>query len=666
MRRPLTDWIKIPWPLYFAAGLVGALAGLAGAAFHAVLDQADHGREVLRASLGSAPLPGWLVLMGAGALVLVLALWIVRRFAPETAGSGVQEVEAILAGQRTMRWRRVLPVKFVAGTLAVGSGLVLGREGPTIHMGAALGQMASERMAQNNGQGRTLIAAGAAAGLAAAFNAPLAAIVFVTEELRENFEFSFAAIQSVILACCAAVVVSGWILGQGPDLPIPNLVMAPLWALPLFLILGVLIGTLGVIFNGLLLGSVHAFRALPKNLPYLAAAAVGMALGALLWLVPDAVGGGEGLVESLPGKQTGILLLLGLLAVRVLTSVGSYGVGLPGGIFAPMLALGTIAGALFADLVALLAPTLSLAPGVFAVAAMGALFAATVRAPLTGIILVIELTGAEALALPIILTCLTATFTAEAMGGHPIYSLLLGLGDRPAPRAPGRRILAVGMILAAMVAADRLHVSRETADIAALPPTTDAGQAVPASTPDDEGTRTVTPSSQAQARTAPSSQAQIRTTDRPPEPQPHGPAIAREMPEVGSPAPLANAAPPEADRTTRVQDVTSTGMEAPAPVTEHPAPEPAPVVERVRYSIQLISFRKASSMAPFARREGVLDQARTLDADASRSSWHQVLIGDFGNRDEAEAALARLPDRLRDLKPMIRALSPEERLAPLR
>ena len=365
---------SVGWRPYLAAALVGALAGLVGAGFHALLDQADHGRDLLRTVLELAPVPGWLVLMGLGALVLSAALWLVRRFAPETAGSGVQEVEAILAGQRTLSWRRVLPVKFGAGVLAVGSGLVLGREGPTIHMGAALGQMAADWMRSDARQGRSLLAAGAAAGLAAAFNAPLAAIVFVTEELRENFEYSFASIQSVILACCAAVVVSDWMLGQGPDLPIPPIGRAPLSALPLFLVLGVSVGALGVVFNAALLGSVQVLKALRETHAYLATGALGMGLGALIWFAPDAVGGGEGLAESLLLGHQGTLFLLTLLAVRMLTTVGSYGAGLPGGIFAPMLALGTIAGAAFDHLVAGLAPGLGLSPGVFAVAAMGALF----------------------------------------------------------------------------------------------------------------------------------------------------------------------------------------------------------------------------------------------------------------------------------------------------
>ncbi len=470
--------MSFPWRLYLAALFVGVFAGLIGGAFHALLDQAASSRDLLHGLLSSTPVPGWLLLMLLGALVLVSAMWLVRRFAPETAGSGVQEVEAILAGERQLRWRRVLPVKFIAGTLAVGSGLVLGREGPTIHMGAALGQFASERLGPRPGANRALIAAGAAAGLATAFNAPLASIVFVTEELREHVEYRFATIQSVILACCAAVVVSGWMLGQGPDMPMPNLDMAPLDSLPLFLVLGVLIGALGVLFNRLLLGSVAAYRALGTPGAYAAAALTGLILGALIWFAPATVGGGETLVENLLHGQPALFFLLALLAVRLLTTVGSYGLGLPGGIFAPMLALGTLCGAAFAALVSMAAPALALEPEVFAVAAMGALFAATVRAPLTGIILVIELTGAQALALPIILTCLSATFTAEGMGGRPVYSSLLGLQHKPAPHAPIRRIAAATMILLAFIAIERIDVAREgtgmgpTAVLAQVPSST--------------------------------------------------------------------------------------------------------------------------------------------------------------------------------------------------
>ncbi|MBK1643877.1 chloride channel protein [Thiocapsa imhoffii] len=677
------------WRLYVAATLVGVLAGLIGASFHALLDLAAAHRGDLKVLLEAAPVPGWLLLMLLGALVLVAAMWLVRRFAPETAGSGVQEVEAILAGERQLRWKRVLPVKFVAGTLAVGSGLVLGREGPTIHMGAALGQMASERIESQPGANRALIAAGAAAGLATAFNAPLASIVFVTEELREHFEYRFATIQSVILACCAAVVVSGWMLGQGPDLAMPDLNMAPLEALPLFLVLGILIGALGVLFNRLLLGSVASFRALGSPGAYTAAAVSGLMLGALIWFAPNTVGGGETLVENLMHGQPALLFLLALLAVRLLTSIGSYGLGLPGGIFAPMLALGTICGAAFAALVTLLAPTLDLAPEVFAVAAMGALFAATVRAPLTGIILVIELTGAQALALPIILTCLAATFTAEGIGGRPIYSALLGLQHQPPPRAPARRIAAAAMILIAFIAIERLDVAfqgtgmeptKTLAEVESPMPTlaeratTDLPRVAPEMASPPLPRVATTP-----AIPAPDPE---QTS---PAPAPREPLAAASTPEAVSPRPP-EAVLPEPERST----VPALSDERPSPATlpvpetspepalaqaagEHaeqeeaasptPAPESAATIATdARFSIQLISFRNIGSQVRFAEDEGLLGEALRFETDDQGARWHPVLLGAYADRAAAETALAALPEPLQRLNPIIRPLAPGERL----
>ena len=613
------------WTLYLAAAVVGGLTGLVGAAFRAMLTLADHGRELAQHSLETAAVPGWLPLMGSGALVLMAGLWLVRRFAPETAGSGIPQVEARLAGEGTLRWQRVLPIKFIAGIMAIGSGLVLGREGPTVHLGSALGQMVTDWWRLDEARGRTLIAAGAGAGLAAAFNAPLAAIVFVTEELREHFAYGFPAIQSVILACSVAVVVSGGLLGQGPILPIDGLGTAPLSALPLFLVLGVLIGALGVGFNRLLLGSALAFRALGVRYAYLGAGVVGMALGALLWCLPQAVGGGEGLVESLLPARLGALSLLVLLAVRLLTTVGSYGVGLPGGIFAPLLALGTISGAAFDGLLLHLAPTLSLAPGIFAVAAMGALFAATVRAPLTGVILVIELTGSHGLALPIILTCLAATFTAQGLGGEPIYSLLLEQGRQPpaSVRAGARRLLIGALILVALVALDRVRSSGVEPG-AGPPPTLDA----------------VGGPGEARRMTSPASTPARRS--------------ANDQPT------LAEAMPPPAESTS-----------APAPGPTRPAESGTdaggrpPDLGQTRFTIQLISFRNAASLAPFARRHGIDDQARTLASRDAAPQWFPVLLGEYQTRLEAQDALARLPTDLRRLEPTVRMVPPGVPLEPV-
>ncbi|WP_295389074.1 H(+)/Cl(-) exchange transporter ClcA [uncultured Thiodictyon sp.] len=599
-----------------AAALVGAFAGLVGAAFHALLDEAQRGRDLLHAVLADGPLPGWLVLMALGAMVLTLAMWMVRRFAPEAAGSGIQEVEAILDGRRDLRWQRVLPTKFIAGVLAVGSGLVLGREGPTVHLGGALGKLVAVAGRFSAAQGRTLIAVGAAAGLATAFNAPLAAIVFVTEELREHFAYSFASIQAVILACCLAVIVSGSLLGQGPALPIQDLDPAPLAALPAFVVLGLLIGALGVLFNRLLLGSLRRFRLLQLDHAYLVAAALGLALGALLWWMPQAVGGGETLVESLLQSPVGPWSLVLLLAIRLLTTVGSYGAGLPGGIFAPLLALGTIAGAAFDRLAGILVPGYALAPGVFAVAAMGALFAATVRAPLTGIVLVIELTGALPLGLPIILTCISATFTAECLGGQPIYSQLLAQGERPpvALSRLGWRLALAGLILAALV------ILHQIADHGAL--RWPGGESVP----------------------VPAPIAVHAPADRP------ATAVVDEARPV--PASVA-AAQGRADE--RRLAPTDTPAEAPAPSSVVP--------DQGRYVIQLVSVRDPARLAPFARRFGIEGQVSTLES--ASGGWYPALLGRYPTRAQALAARARLPAGLRARGPIVRTLPTDARLVPV-
>ena len=411
---------------YLAAALVGALAGLIGAAFHALLEAAIAGRASLQPWLAGLPVPGWVVLMGSGALCLNAGLWLVRRFAPETAGSGIQEVETILDTRQPLRWRQVLPVKFLAGLLAIGPGLALGREGPTVHMGAAVGQMVSDHLSNRPGHSRALVAAGAAAGLAAAFNAPLAAIIFVTEELREQFDYRFTTLQGVTLASATAVIVSEGLLGQGPELPIPapapnSVKMA---GLPLYLMLGIVTGLIGVLFNRLVIAGVRHVRSMSGLQHHALAVLAGLMLGGLVWYLPMATGEGDALVETLLRDRMALTVMVGLLMVRLAATIGSYSLGLPGGIFAPMLALGALVGAAFAGLATLALPVIEITPTTAALAAMGALFAATVRAPLTGIVLVLELTASVTFALPIIVACLTATFTAEALGGQPIYNAL--------------------------------------------------------------------------------------------------------------------------------------------------------------------------------------------------------------------------------------------------
>jgi CIC family chloride channel protein len=407
------------------AGLTGLGVGAVGAAFRTLLEALAAHRVSFFGMLSTIPFLGWLGPMLVVGVALLAAAELARRFAPETGGSGIQEIEGALGGLRPVRWLRVLPVKFLGGVLALGSGAVLGREGPTVHMGGAVGSMVGDGFRLPEDERHALLAAGAAAGLSAAFNAPLSGILFVVEEMRRRFRYSFASMDAVLLAAATADLVVRVITGPAPVIPMPVFAegdLGMLWIFPLF---GAFFGGFGVAFNRLLLASLARIDRLRVPARRLAPLAIGLVLGALLHLLPDAAGGGyRAIADALAGRLAGSLLLI-LFVVRFVATVGSYSAGAPGGIFAPMMALGTLFGMWFGTSLGSLTPGVLPQPGAFAVAGMAAFFAATVRAPLTGLALAVELTGEFGLILPLIFTCAGATLVARLLGGRPIYALLL-------------------------------------------------------------------------------------------------------------------------------------------------------------------------------------------------------------------------------------------------
>ena len=280
---------------YLAAAIVGVVTGAIGTLFHLIVDWMIGWPAFLQSRLDGVFL--FLVSATIAASMVAASLYLVRRFAPEAGGSGVQEIEGALAGQRPLRWARVLPVKFFGGLLSLGSGLVVGREGPTIHMGAsvagALSEWTKQRALETNG----LLAAGAAAGLAAAFNAPLAAILFVIEETRRQFRYTLHTYTGVAIAAILSTVVTEYIAGWGPDLEILVPVM-PLWTLTGFFVLGVLLGGMGVIFNKALLVSLDAAMWINQRAPYVYPVAFGALIGVLVLVLPDATYGGETLIKA--------------------------------------------------------------------------------------------------------------------------------------------------------------------------------------------------------------------------------------------------------------------------------------------------------------------------------------------------------------------------------
>ena len=427
---------------YVVAVAVGAITGLIGTALHLGTERLLAWPEAVRRYLDLSGGPFLLVAGAIAAAMVVLSVWLVRRFAPEAAGSGVQEIEGAMAGLRPLRWLRVLLVKFFGGFLSLGSGLVVGREGPTIHIGASISQAFAEwiRFAERDRRG--LLAAGGAAGLAAAFSAPLASILFVIEETRREFPYSLKTYTGVMLASVTSGIVTEAIAGRRPFMAVavPDV---PLTWLPAFVLLGVLLGALGLVFNRTLVWTLNFALAFGKRTSfYLIPVVVGFAVGVLLVLQPEATKGGENLAVHLIRENLPLAVVALIVVIRFVMTMASYATGVPGGIFAPILSLATAAGLLFALLLSTLLPLPEGMEAAFAVAAMGGLFAATVRAPLVGIVLVAELTGAYVNLVPTILTCIFANVVADWLGARPIYSVLLDrtltlAGQKPAEGPAG-------------------------------------------------------------------------------------------------------------------------------------------------------------------------------------------------------------------------------------
>ena len=322
---------------------------------------------------------------------------------------------------RNLEWSRVLPIKFFAGLLAIGGGLVLGREGPTVQMGGAVGDAISRGLKVSPRERLTLIAAGAGAGLAAAFNAPLSGLIFVLEEVQRDFHpIVFG---TAFLAAAVADVIARLGADPFPVFSVPKYPTPPLETLPAFAILGIVAGVLGVLFNRSLVVSLDFYARLQNKV--LAAGITGALIGFIGWFVPAAIGNGHPLAELTLGGRIALLAIPGWFLIRFLLTISSYGTGVPGGIFAPLLVLGALIGLAVGQVALKIVPLADVQPAVFALVGMAAYFTAIVRAPLTGVVLIIEMTGNYEQMLPLLICCFFAYVAAEYLKDLPIYEVLL-------------------------------------------------------------------------------------------------------------------------------------------------------------------------------------------------------------------------------------------------
>ena len=365
-----------------------------------------------------------LYIIGVFAVLILMSLFVTYcvKQEPNISGSGIPQVEGIVTRRMETNWKKVLFYKFVGGIMCLAAGLSVGREGPSVQMGAAIGEGVSKKTNQMDYEHKYLITSGASAGLAAAFNAPLAGVMFALEEVHKNF--SPIVLMSAMVSAVTADVITKAFLGINPSLRFAMLSKMPIkyyWSL---VILGVLVGLSSYVFNNGILKTKHIYRDLPIKrefkimIPFICSGIIGMTF-------PVLVGGGHSLIMSMESIHFSIFMMLMLFVIKYLFTFISFGSGVPGGIFFPLLAIGSLIGAIFGMICI---RYLGVPPEFlinFAILAMAGHFAAIVKAPITGIILIFEMTGSFEQLLPLSVVVFIASITSDFLGVNPVYDDLL-------------------------------------------------------------------------------------------------------------------------------------------------------------------------------------------------------------------------------------------------
>ena len=420
-RQPLRALLaqKYRYRLVLQAIVIGAVAGLVSVAYRFAL---SYGESICRFFFGWAQSPWRIVLLFAGLLCLGFVVGCMAKKEPMIKGSGIPQVEGQLLGYFDFSWWKVLVQKFIGGCLSILGGLSLGREGPSILLGACCGKGAAQLQGRNRTEEKYLITCGACAGLAAAFNAPLAGVLFALEEVHRNFNPKV--LLSAMAAAITADVVSKLFFGMGSTFAVAPVQLLPLSYYLLLIAFGAALGLFGAFYNKTLLFSQRLYAKLSLSQPV--KMMIPFAFAGLFGLfLPQVLGGGHGMIESLLHGQYTLGLIVILLVGKFVFSMISYGSGAPGGIFFPLLVLGSLSGALFGQL----AIHLGVVPGAYAVnftlLGMAGMFTAIVRAPLTGIILIVEMSGSLTQLLSLSLVSICAYLVADLCRSKPVYESLL-------------------------------------------------------------------------------------------------------------------------------------------------------------------------------------------------------------------------------------------------
>jgi CIC family chloride channel protein len=394
--------------------LIGALTGLAVVAFIVVTERL--GMRLY--PVGSAAWRRVLVPV-AGSLAMGVLLY---RYFPNARGSGVPQTKAALFARDGFISLRTVLGKFFCTATTLASGIPLGREGPSVQVGAGIGSVLGRWLGLRPEKVKALIPVGAAAAIAAAFNTPMAAVLFSLEEVMGDMHAPI--LGSVVLASATSWAVLRLLLGNNPLFQVPQYTLVHPLELAIYALLGIAGGFLSVAFTKLLLGMRRYFLHLPRSTRWWHPVAGGVTVGLMGWLVPQVLGVGYTYVGSALNGTMALKLMLLLVVLKLFGVTVSYASGNAGGIFGPSLFLGAMLGGAIGTVAHGVLPGYTATPGAYALVGMGALFAGIVRAPMTSVLMIFEMTRDYAVIVPLMIANLTSFFISSRFQKQPIYEAL--------------------------------------------------------------------------------------------------------------------------------------------------------------------------------------------------------------------------------------------------
>lgn len=403
---------------------IGILAGFGAIAIRslikAISDFAFAGEGHLLDNIAQSP---WYLIVFVPVVGGLLVGPLIHYFAPEAKGHGVPEVmQSVLLKGGVIR-PRVAFVKALASSVTIGTGGSVGREGPIIQIGASLGSTVGQFFRISGNRMKTLVGCGAAAGIAAAFNAPIAGALFAVEIIL--MDFAFIQFSPIVISSVTATVISHHYEGNFAAFEVPDYILEHPLELLFYAILGLLAGLVSYLFIKVLYAFEDLFDKTFKFPEYLKPAVGGLVIGAIALLFPQIMGVGYDSINDALHGRTLWYLALGLIFVKIAATSFTLGSGGSGGIFAPSLFMGAMLGCFFGHFVHLYFPGFTASPGAYALVAMGGLVAGTTRAPITAIIIVFELTKEYEIILPLMITCIISAIFSSKLSRESIYTLKL-------------------------------------------------------------------------------------------------------------------------------------------------------------------------------------------------------------------------------------------------